>query len=172
MKITGYKSLDIVNIFKYYNFNLIESGDRFICFCPFHDDKNTPNLTIYPKTNTFHCFTCKKTGDALTLIAYMEKITIQEVKQKLGTDFLRAVCTTKRTTTLDFYKKLLIDTAQIFYEELHTTALTPQIIAIMQETDKVLADIYINKINVDFILYTKILEELKNKLVQETVCQK
>ena len=59
MQLSSLPQLDIVSIFKHYNFDLKESGDRYVCLCPFHNDKNTPNLTIYPKTNSFYCLPVK-----------------------------------------------------------------------------------------------------------------
>jgi len=45
--------------------------------CPFHEEK-TPSFTIYPGTNTFHCFGCGKTGDTIEFIQLMEKCTKHE----------------------------------------------------------------------------------------------
>ena len=110
--------LDIVSVFKRYNFDLKESGNRYVCLCPFHDDKNTPNLTIYPETDSFYCFTCKKSGDALTLISFMEKIPIYEVKKKLGTDYLRYSLNRKIGRNLDFFQTLLKDSSVVFFNYL------------------------------------------------------
>jgi DNA primase len=48
--------------------------------CPFHDDK-TPSLQIYPKTNTYNCFSSNCTagsGDVIEFIRLMEKGTKRE----------------------------------------------------------------------------------------------
>lgn len=39
--------------------------------CPFHDDKS-PSLKIYTETNTFNCFGCGATGDAIEFCALKE----------------------------------------------------------------------------------------------------
>jgi len=52
--------------------------------CPFHPDK-TPSLQIYPKTNTFCCFSsnCSAgTGDAIQFIQLMEKCSKHEALVK------------------------------------------------------------------------------------------
>lgn len=53
---------------------LRQSGENFIGFCPFHDDQNTPNLTIYPESESFYCFACDKGGDVFTFIMQKHNI--------------------------------------------------------------------------------------------------
>jgi DNA primase len=48
--------------------------------CPFHEDK-TPSLQIYPKTNTYNCFSSNctaRSGDVIDFIMKMEKSTKHE----------------------------------------------------------------------------------------------
>ncbi len=33
--------------------------------CPFHDDESPNSFTIYPQTNSFHCFVCLTSGDSI-----------------------------------------------------------------------------------------------------------
>jgi len=59
--------------------------------CPFHPDK-TPSLQIYPKTNTFCCFSSNctaGTGDVIQFIQLMEKCTKHEALVK-ATSMLNA----------------------------------------------------------------------------------
>jgi hypothetical protein len=44
-------------------------------FCPIHGDTTTPHLYIYENTNTFHCFKCKKSGDAISFIKACKSIS-------------------------------------------------------------------------------------------------
>jgi DNA primase catalytic core len=57
-------------------YNLTPDKHHKLC-CPFHEEK-TPSFTIYPKTNTFHCFGCGKTGDTIEFIQLLEKCTKHE----------------------------------------------------------------------------------------------
>ncbi len=60
-------------------YNLIPDRNHRLC-CPWHDDK-TPSLQIYPKTNTWTCFSsnCNAgTGDQIDFIMKYEKITKHE----------------------------------------------------------------------------------------------
>jgi len=60
-------SLSIIDVLNRFNLK-IDNNNRVLC--PFHDDK-IPSLQIYPKTNSFCCFStkCKAgSGDALELL--------------------------------------------------------------------------------------------------------
>jgi len=54
------------------------------CLCPFHNDKK-PSLRIYPETNTYHCFSCDKTGDVIQFIQDIENCTKKEAIHKAKT---------------------------------------------------------------------------------------
>lgn len=60
------------------------SNTNFMLRCPFHEDK-TPSMQIYPKTNTFCCFSsnCEAgSGDVIDFIQLKEKGTKHEAIQK------------------------------------------------------------------------------------------
>jgi len=59
-----------------HRYNLKPDKHHKTC-CPFHQEK-TPSFTIYPKTNTFHCFGCGKNGDTIEFIQLKENITKHE----------------------------------------------------------------------------------------------
>jgi DNA primase len=84
MEITNIKTrLSILTVLDRYNIQL----DRHhkTC-CPFHQEK-TPSFTIYPKTNTFHCFGCGISGDTIEFIQLKENITKHEAILK-AQDFI------------------------------------------------------------------------------------
>jgi DNA primase len=65
--------LSISTILNHYN--LTPGKHNKLC-CPFHEEK-TPSFTIYPKTNTFHCFGCGKNGDTIEFILTRPKKSLQ-----------------------------------------------------------------------------------------------
>jgi len=82
MEITQIKALlDIQTILTHYNL----SPDRNQRLkCPWHNDK-TPSLQIYPKTNTWTCFSsnCNAgSGDSIEMIQKLEKCTKHEALKK------------------------------------------------------------------------------------------
>jgi DNA primase len=75
------KLLPIGTVLSHYNLKP-DKHDRLLC--PFHPDK-TPSLQIYPKTNTFCCFSsnCNAgTGDVIQFIQLMEKCNKHEALVK------------------------------------------------------------------------------------------
>jgi len=65
------------------HYQLTPNKSNMLC-CPFHDDK-TPSLQIYPKTNTYCCFSgnCDAgTGDVIDFIQLKDKSTKHEALNK------------------------------------------------------------------------------------------
>ena len=56
---------------------LQRAGSRLKGLCPFHHEK-TPSFTVSPDKGVFHCFGCKKGGNAFTFLMEMEKMTFPE----------------------------------------------------------------------------------------------
>ena len=44
--------------------DLKKDGPRFKGLCPFHADRKSLSLVVYPDTQTWQCFGCGKHGDA------------------------------------------------------------------------------------------------------------
>lgn len=53
-------------------------GDK-VC-CPFHGE-NTPSLHIYDETESFYCFGCSESGDAIKFVSECESVDYKEAKQ-------------------------------------------------------------------------------------------
>jgi len=82
MEITDIKEkLSIQAVLAHYNIKLDHHNQ---INCPFHKDDN-PSLRIYPETNTYHCFGCGKTGDAIQFIQDKESLTKHEAIEKAKT---------------------------------------------------------------------------------------
>ena len=46
-------------------------GNMYRTFCPFHQDKNTPNFIIYPDTNSYWCYACSDGGGIIKFLRKM-----------------------------------------------------------------------------------------------------
>jgi len=66
--------LSIEYVLNHYN---IKTDRHNKTCCPFHQEK-TPSFTVYPKTNSFHCFGCDVSGDTIEFIQLKEKCNKHE----------------------------------------------------------------------------------------------
>jgi DNA primase len=73
---------DIVNVIESYGIELKKQGQLYIGLCPFHDDKNTPNLIVYESTQSFCCYACKKAGNVIKFISLIEGKEYDEAKKR------------------------------------------------------------------------------------------
>lgn len=59
------------------------AGSNFQALCPFHHEKS-PSFSINPARQFFHCFGCKKSGDAIAFVRDYENLTFADAVKKLG----------------------------------------------------------------------------------------
>ena len=65
----------LIAVFSRYS-HLRATGPRWVCRCPFHEDKN-PSLVLYPD-GYGHCFGCGWHGDAVKAIMALERVPFKE----------------------------------------------------------------------------------------------
>lgn len=75
------KGLDITRA-KAYPITQFITFTRNKAVCPWHDD-SLPSLQYYPLTNSVHCFSCGKSGDAIDLMQVVFNLTFKEAVNKL-----------------------------------------------------------------------------------------
>ena len=61
---------------------LAPAGENYKGLCPFHREKS-PNFVVSPKRQSYHCFGCGASGNALTFVAEMEEISHKEAAARL-----------------------------------------------------------------------------------------
>lgn len=78
--------VDLVDLIGAY-LKLTRAGRSFKGLCPFHAEK-TPSFHVYPsdgaKPGFYHCFGCKKGGDALSFLQEQEGLSFQEALEQLA----------------------------------------------------------------------------------------
>ena len=79
------RRVDIVDLVGSY-VQLKRKGRLYSGLCPFHSEK-TPSFYVYPDTQSFYCFGCGATGDAVDLTAKLFGIGLREAAVKLAEDF-------------------------------------------------------------------------------------
>lgn len=73
---------DIVDVIQSY-IQIKRAGTRFQALCPFHNEKS-PSFSIDPTKQFFHCFGCKKSGDAITFVREIENLTYVDTIKRLA----------------------------------------------------------------------------------------
>jgi CHC2 zinc finger len=56
---------------------------RINASCPFHGQDKHPSFVVYKDNNTFHCFTCKVSGDAIDFYMLINKCTFNQAVKGL-----------------------------------------------------------------------------------------
>jgi len=54
-----------------------KSGSRYVALCPFHLERS-PSFSINAQMGVYHCFGCKASGDAITFIQQMDKLSFED----------------------------------------------------------------------------------------------
>jgi hypothetical protein len=82
------KELDVegaklVPVESFYQGKLRRVGKRLVGLCPFHNEKS-PSFTIFTETNSYHCFGCKESGDAINFVIRTTGLSFPEAVRRLG----------------------------------------------------------------------------------------
>lgn len=81
--------MDIISVVKSYGIALEKAGSIYVGLCPFHNDMHTPNLVVYPRNDSFYCFTCHEGGTLWWFISRIEHIPLSEVKKRYADTILK-----------------------------------------------------------------------------------
>lgn len=64
---------------------LRKAGRNWLGFCPFHPNTRTPAFTVFPDTQSYHCFGCKASGTVFDFLMQREGLSFPEALEQLGT---------------------------------------------------------------------------------------
>ncbi|MDR2832850.1 MAG: DNA primase [Streptococcaceae bacterium] len=74
--------VNIVNLISHY-VKLDKRGKNYLGLCPFHGEK-TPSFNVSLEKGFYHCYGCKRSGDAITFIEEMENLSFREALGKIA----------------------------------------------------------------------------------------
>jgi len=77
------ESLSIVDVTAFYGVE-VKRGNKALC--PLHNEK-TPSFTVYPNSNSWHCFGCGVGGSTIDFVMAFFGLNPLEAAKKLDTDF-------------------------------------------------------------------------------------
>ena len=63
-----------------------KSGSRYVALCPFHGEKS-PSFFLNSEENTYHCFGCGESGNAISYIMKLKGLSFPEAVEELATKF-------------------------------------------------------------------------------------
>lgn len=99
---------------------LKKTGANFTGFCPFHSEK-TPSFTVYPQTQTFHCFGCEERGDVFAFVMKQRSLSFPEAMQELADRYgieLSSRQPTEAEQRQDLLHQINAEAAKLFHEHL------------------------------------------------------
>lgn len=104
---------ELVDLMKEYGMELKPLGsDKFITYCKWHNDTGTPNLVVYPETNSAYCFACCKCVTPVDVIMHFENVDYTEAMKRLyGSGYewhkLQKKATTSNEVDVNYMYKIL-----------------------------------------------------------------
>ena len=75
--------IDVVEFISQY-VNLRKAGRNFVGFCPFHPNSRTPAFTVFPDTQSYHCFGCKASGTVFDFLMRREGLEFKDALEQLA----------------------------------------------------------------------------------------
>ena len=75
--------IDIVELISEH-VQLRKTGRTFVGFCPFHANTKTPAFTVYPDSQSYHCFGCKASGTVFDFVMRQQGIEFREALEQLA----------------------------------------------------------------------------------------
>ena len=78
-----------------YQLTLTASGACFVALCPFHVETH-PSFTIFPDSQRWWCFGCRRGGDVIEFVRLLEGIGFREAVERLSNSPPTAAGATRR----------------------------------------------------------------------------
>jgi DNA primase len=78
---------DLIALIQSRGTTLKKQGSNWTGLCPFHDDKETPNLIVTPGKGLFRCMAsqCGKTGNAIQFVQWFDGVSFRHACEVLST---------------------------------------------------------------------------------------
>jgi DNA primase len=84
------EKIDVVEFISGY-VQLRKAGRNYVGFCPFHPNSRTPAFTVFPDTQSYHCFGCKASGTVFDFLMRREGLEFKDALEQLARRAGRAV---------------------------------------------------------------------------------
>jgi DNA primase len=99
---------------------LKRAGANFTGLCPFHSEK-TPSFTVFPQTQSFHCFGCGESGDVFAFLMKQQHLSFPEAMRELADRYsveLPSPQLTAADQRFTLLQQINAEAARLFHEHL------------------------------------------------------
>ena len=96
-------------------------GGAYMAKCPFHKggEESNASMKIYEETGTYHCFTCKETGNAISFLMKHDNLDFVEAVEQLASYVGMEIPKNEKFAKINSASKDINNRAlEIFYEQL------------------------------------------------------
>ena len=95
-------------------------GGAYMAKCPFHKggEENNASMKIYEETGTYHCFTCKETGNAISFLKKHDNLDFIEAVERLASDVGMEIPKQEKSVAVIKSTNINNKAADIFYTQL------------------------------------------------------
>tara|TARA_Y100000992_G_scaffold300374_1_gene268912 strand:+ start:38 stop:1813 length:1776 start_codon:yes stop_codon:yes gene_type:complete len=95
-------------------------GSAYMVKCPFHKggEESNASMKIYEGTGTFHCFTCKETGNAISFLMQHDNLDFVEAVELLASYVGMEVPKQEKSAAVTKSTNINNKAAEIFYSQL------------------------------------------------------
>ncbi len=132
---------DIIEIIEEAGIELKPLNDKSLRgFCPFHDDRKTPNLTVYKDTQSWYCFGCHSGGDSMSFVMKFYKLSYDDaIKRLYGEDIYQPLKDRieKEQTDVDYRGVLNRLVSRLAYQKMRSNPeKADEVMNLLQDFDK------------------------------------
>ena len=95
-------------------------GGAYMAKCPFHKggEENNASMKIYEETGTYHCFTCKDTGNAISFLKKHDNLDFIEAVELLASYVGMEIPKQEKSAAVTKSTNINNKAAEIFYTQL------------------------------------------------------
>ena len=95
-------------------------GGAYMAKCPFHKggEENNASMKIYEETGTYHCFTCKETGNAISFLKKHDNLDFLEAVELLASYIGMEIPKQERNSSVIKSTNINNRASEVFYKQL------------------------------------------------------
>ena len=100
------EKISIFSVLHSYNYDVVDSPREQQFRCNLHGDgsDNSPSARAYPDSNSWYCFACGKTRDAISTVMEIEGVSFNQACKALETKYDLPVWVYSRESSEDHFK--------------------------------------------------------------------